>query len=406
LKLPLLNPFTIILLLDLPIQFMRLLIGPMLLIDEGLFDAGYQLAIAMGTLLIASQLAGLLFFIRLFKAVKTEQSLPLSEVKLSSRDLARTSKFFVVIYGVSMYMLASSDFGIVNWLMNPREGYQLHRQGLGHWYGLAISSLSVAMVLSFLAKPNPKSVLINAPMYIGFAYLFGSKTILLLIFASLMIFLWFLQWKHLRKLFAIGTPLIFSLMIWNLYLALADTFELQSVFSYFDYYKNAADYYRGYLKGEIKLYHGEIVMSSFWSYVPRVFVPDKPFVYGILHINEIFFPGQAELTNTPAFGGAVEQFSDFGIPGVIFAGFFSAQSFATALLSYVLFIKPKIRLAQITLLTALVTIMQYAPAFGTFFPAALYMVLIAIVGLVVLAFRRPRRFGRHQQSTRPAKLHR
>jgi hypothetical protein len=406
LKLPRLNPFTIILMLDLPIQFMRLLVGPMLLIDEGLFDTGYQLAIAMGTLLIASQLAGLLFFLRVFKTIRIEYRLPFSEVKLSSRDLAKTSKFFVFIYGVSMYMLASSDFGVVNWLMNPREGYQLHRQGLGHWYGLAISSLSVAMVLSFLAKPNSKSVLFSAPFFISFAYLFGSKTILLLIFSSLMIFLWFLQWKHLRKLFVLGAPLIFSLMIWNLYLALADTFELESVFSYFDYYKNAADYYRGFLKGEIELYHGEIMLSSFWSYVPRVLAPDKPFIYGILHINELFFPGQAELTNTPAFGGAVEQFSDFGIPGVMFAGFFSPQSFATAFLSYILFIKPKIQLTQISLLTALVTIMQYAPAFGTFFPAALYMVLVIIVGLVILAFRRSRRVRRHQRSAQTASLQR
>src|SRR5450830_1500114 len=82
-------------------------------------------------------------------------------------------------------------------------------------------------------------------------------------------------------------------LLFNLYLALADQFDLQAIFEYFDYYKNAADYYRGYLSGEINLFHGDVLLTSLWSYVPRGIFPDKPIVYGILHVNEIFFPGQA-----------------------------------------------------------------------------------------------------------------
>lgn len=387
LKLPLLNPFTIAWMLDIPIQIMRLFGGPLILIEDGLFDPGYQFALAMGTLLLVSQLAGLFFFLFAFGVIRIERSIPLRKIILSSRDLMRASRFFILIYCFSMYMLASADFGVVNWLINPREGYQLHRQGLGHWYGLAISGLAVAMTLAFLAQPNQKSLLIRAPMFICMAYLFGSKTILLSIFASLLIFLWFIQWRYLIKLFIIGTPIIFSLMIWNLYLAISDTFNLLAIFEYFDYYKNAAEYYRGILSGDINLYYGQITLTSFWSYVPRALVPDKPFVYGILYINEIFYPGQAELTNTPGFGGAVEQFADFGVLGVILAGFFSAQSLVTAFLSYMLFKRPGMRARQMSLVTALIVIMQYAPAFGTFFPAALYMTLVVFVGIVILVLR-------------------
>jgi hypothetical protein len=390
LKLPLLNPFTITLMLDIPIQVMRLFVGPFILIEDGLFDPGYQFALAMGTLLLVSQVSGLLFFLHGFRVLRIERNLPLNRVTLSTRDLARAAKLFFFVYAFAMYMLASSDFGVINWLVNPREGYQLHRQGLGHWYGLAITGLSVAIALSFLAKPNPSSLLVQAPIFLGLAYIFGSKTILLSVFASLLIFLWFLRWRHLTKLFVLGAPLIFLLMIWNLYLALADAFDAQSIFEYFDYYKNAADYYSGVLNGDIALFRGEIALSSFWSYVPRALVPNKPFVYGILHVNELFFPGQAELTNTPAFGGAVEQFADFGVPGVVVSGFFGTQSFVGAFLSYVLFRRPGIRVNHVSLLMALVLIMQYAPAFGTFFPAALYAFLVVVVGLLIFVMRQSR----------------
>ncbi len=394
LKLPALNPFTIALLLDLPIQIMKLFVGPMVLIDDGLFNAAYQYALLMGSVLSIAQLASLIFFFRGFAALRVERHIPLSNVRLSPCDLARASRAFLLVYWFAMYQLASSDFGVLNWLANPREGYQLHRVGLGHWYALAISALSIAMTLSFLANPATKSLLWRAPLFIGLAYLFGSKTILLSIFGALLTFLWFLQWKHLTRLLLTGAPVIFSLMLWNLYLALADVFDLRAVLEYFDYYKNAADYYRALFAGDIQLFHGEVALTSLWAYVPRTLFPEKPFVYGVVNINEFFFPGQAELTNTPAFGGAVEQYADFGVPGVVLAGFFSAQSFVTALLAHLIFKRPGLRFHQMTLAMALAVIMQFAPAFGTFFPGALYLLLVAAVALLIAVLRRRRRVRR------------
>jgi hypothetical protein len=190
----------------------------------------------------------------------------------------------------------------------------------------------------------------------------------------------------------IGAPLLFALLLINLFLALGDAFELQSILEYFDYYKNAADYYNAHFKGELPLFWGDVTLSSLWSYVPRALAPDKPAVYGILLVNEHFFPGAAELTNTPAFGGAVEQYADFGVLGVLVFGFFSAQAVLTALISYLLFIRPGMKMQHVSVGTLALLLVQYAPAFGSFLPSALYLLLLGFV-LVALRVMRTRRRG-------------
>jgi hypothetical protein len=209
---------------------------------------------------------------------------------------------------------------------------------------------------------------------------------MLTMFGATLIFLWFLHWRHLNKLLMLGTPLVFGLLLFNLYLALLDAFDLQAIFEYFDYYKNAADYYRGYFEGQFDLFWGEVAWSSIWGYVPRAIWPEKPSVYGILLVNEIFYPGQAEMTNTPAFGGAVEQFADFGVVGVVFYGLFSSQSMLTALFSYLLFRRPGFEPHRVNVATVMLMLVQFAPAFGSFFPGGLYLILSAsVLGLVILA---------------------
>jgi hypothetical protein len=391
LQLPKLNPFTIVLAIGLPVQLMKLFVGPLILVEGGLFDPAYQYALLMGSLLVMAQTGGLVFFYRGFQQVRIDRWLPLQRVLLSPNDLRRGATFFAVVCVMALYLLASAQFGVLNWLSNPRTGYQLYREGQGHWYALAISALAMSMLLSFLAHPNARSVLWRAPLFFCLGYFFGSKSMLLTIFTSLLTFLWFLHWRHLTRLLLLGAPVIFALLVWNLYLAITETFDLQAVVEYFDYYKNAADYYREVLAGNIGLYHGEITWSSLWSYVPRSVWPEKPFVYGILIVNEIFFPGQAELTNTPAFGGAVEQFADFGVPGVLAFGFFSMQSLVTALMSYLIFKRPGVRLNKVNLATVVLMIVQFAPGFGTFFPGALYLALLGIVVIILHLLRRSRR---------------
>lgn len=394
LRLPALNPFTIVFAVNLPVQLMKLYVGPMELVSGGLYDEGYQYAVLMGNVFALMQTVSLVFFYKLFFAVRVEKILPFRRIQLDARDLRRGETFFLMVFLVTLYMLASAEFGVGNWMANPRMGYQLYRTGEGQWYAIATSALSVAMTLASLSNPTPWRLLRVCVKYLMFGYLLGSKGQLLNIFVASLVFLWFIRWRHIKKAMVIGGLLIFSLMIWNFYLALSGTLELLDIVNYFDYYKNAADYYREYLAGQLDLFYGQVAASSLWAYVPRFLVPDKPVVYGILLVNEIFYPGQAELTNTPAFGGAVEQFADFGVLGVLGYGFFSAKSISMALLSYLIYIRPGVDFRKMTLLAILLMIIQFSPGFGDFFPGFLYGVLIILVALGIRMMSRRKRLRR------------
>lgn len=389
LQLPWVNPFSIVLMIGLPIELMKLYVGPLFLIDDGLLDIGYQYALLMSNVLTLTQVLGALFFFRLARSTGAHQYLPFQKVRLRKSDLERGVYVFLVLFFIALYLLAKAEFGVMNWLQNPRIGYQLYRTGQGHWYALATSALSVSFVLSFLARPTAARLLRNLIVYLGMGYFLGSKGVLVEIFTSTIVFLWFIRWRHLGKLMLVGLPLLLVLLVVNIYLALGNTFELQYLVAYFDYFKNAADYYRGYLNNEIDLYHGEITLSSLWAYVPRALWPDKPVVYGILNINELFYPGLAEMTNTPAFGGAVEQFADFGPPGVVVFGFLGSQAILTGMLSYFIFRRPGFRFDQITLATVLLFLVQYAPSFGSYLPGGLYLLLLLATLLLLRVLRQP-----------------
>jgi hypothetical protein len=382
LRLGWINPLTIVMAIDLPVQLMKILVGPWMLLDQGLFDSAFQYAILMNNILSAFQLAGLVFFFLLFQIIELERALPFKQLVLTQFDYRFGAVAFLLVYLGSLFLLATSEFGLINWLTNPRTGYQLYRVGNGHWYALAITGLSMAMLLSFLARPTVINVLLHTPVFLLLGYFLGSKYILLLIFSAALIQLWLLRWKHLVKVFLFGAPLVFILLVWNLFLALEDKFELASIIEYFDYFVRGADFYREVLTGKLELFFGEVFLTSFWSYVPRAIWPDKPFAYGIVLVNEIFFPGQAEETNTPAFSGAVEQYADFGILGVIFFGFFSSQFISTAAVTYLLYVKLGLqKMRHVSLGMVALMIVHLAPGFGLFFPGALYaLLLVACVG--------------------------
>lgn len=383
LKLSFLNAVTIPMIVWLPVEIMKLFVGPILLIDGGLWDPGYQYAVLMNNVLVVSQTAGLITFFTLARQLRIERYVPFRDMRLSPTVLRRASYVFLGIFAVSFYLLASAQFGVLNWLANPRMGYQMFRVGQGHWYSLAMSALAVAALLSYFAKPVARVVLMKSVVFIGLTYVFGSKGVMLAHFTAALVVLWFIGWPHVAKLFFFGAPIVFAGLVWNLYLALGDSFEMLSLINYFDYYINGAAYYSAILAGDINLFHGQVWLSSFWEYVPRGFVPDKPFVYGVLHVNEIFFPGAAEATNTPAFGGAVTQYADFGVLGVIVFGFFSSQSLLNAVLYYLIFRSPGLVPQRITLAAFVALLAMSGPNFGAFFPGALYWILLFAVGAAI-----------------------
>lgn len=404
LHLPWLNPFTIAMAISLPVQLMKVFAGPLLLIEGGLFDPSYQFALLMGNLLVVAQTLGMVFFFKFFKLTRIERRVPFKSGVLSRSQLRTTARLLLLVFVLSFYLLASAELGLVKWVLNPREGYQFYRTGQGHWYAIATSALSASYLLYFLGNPRAGPILIRSGLFLALGYLLGSKFILLSFFAAALTFLWFIEWPHLKSLLLFGAPLVFGLAIWNLYLAVGEGFEFMTVVEYFDYYKNAADYYQAYLSGQIDLYYGQLTLSSFWAYVPRALWPDKPVVYGIIQISEIFYPGAAELTSTPAFGGGVEQFADFGVPGLLFFGFFGSQAVLPALLAYLVFMRPGVRLDSVTLSTVAIMLIQFAPGFGLYFPGLLYVALLAVTLLFAYRPRRSvSRSTRRSMSRSPAR---
>lgn len=381
------NPFAIALLMVVPFEAMKLVGGPLFLVEGGLLNSGYQFAILMTNVQLLCQWVGAALFLELFRTLRLTRRWRDHGQPLDTRAMPAASAVCLLLSLAAWVLLASSDFGIAAWLANPREGYQLHRTGSGHWFALSITFLAASMLLSFLSRPTPAAILLKAPLFVVLAYFTGSKGVMLSLFTTAMVFLAFLAWKPLPRFLGIGIPLILALLVYNLFLARGDVLTLQSVFEYFDYYKNAAMYYSDYLRGQTRYFWGEIAWTSYASYMPRALWPDKPVVYGILLVNEIYYPGQAELTNTPAFGGAVEYFADFGVPAVALSGLFSSISILTAFAGHMLFGRSSASVRRPTVPFVAALTLQFVPAFGMFFPGALYGVLLALLLLVVAAHR-------------------
>ena len=113
--------------------------------------------------------------------------------------------------------------------------------------------------------------------------------------------------------------------------------NLEEIVKYFDYYVNSANYYKAYFQGELPLFQGKIIFTQFWSFIPRSLFPEKPFVYGVLHINEFLFPGAAEETHTPGLGGPVAYFGDYGVWGVVLLTLFDPFIFLNYYFLFILY---------------------------------------------------------------------
>ena len=309
------NPFLIIFLLQLPVEISRIIIGPSILLDKGIFDLYLNIAVLMTSLTLLCD-----FFI-LYISWKIS-----SRVKLISETFdfnIRPDKmllaaiFFYILFFIFLLLLSSHSFGFINWILNPRTGYQLHRTGAGQYWVFAISTLSVSFTLFCIYTKSLKRLFLLFLFIIFSSYMLGSKAIILDFFIFFLIILWLRKFKYFKLMTLIGIPVVMLVMLLNFFGGSLNSFDSLDLFTYFDYYKNSAQFFEDYYNGKIELFHGKIFISDFWNLLPRSLFPDKPYSYGITLVNEIYWPGAAEETNTPAFGGPVSYFADFGIFGVI-----------------------------------------------------------------------------------------
>jgi hypothetical protein len=160
-----------------------------------------------------------------------------------------------------------------------------------------------------------------------------------------------------------------------------------SIGKYFDYYTNASLYYNDFLSGQHKLYGGEVLLSSFWTMVPRLLVDTKPTIYGMLHIVEYYYPGGPASGNTPAFGALVFEHADFGVMGVILFSFFSItpifNAFSLSFISNYFRTKREVTSAKSVTFLAICL----SPYFGVYLAGPIFLIFAALIFLSLIFWR-------------------
>jgi len=218
-----------------------------------------------------------------------------------------------------------SGFGLLAWLQDPRTGYQFYRRGTGHLYVVSIATLSFAYlyILFFWVNNNRKLIAVTTA-FVFLLYFYASKmTILLTIFEAIVFYNFFLRKIKTRQAIVMFCMLLLSFtMLFSLYGTKENTIPISTrILNYADYYANGRRFFADF-KDEFQHVYGKEYFDSLWGYVPRAFYPKKPYSYGVIrYVTEHYYPGAGASGHTPAFGGPVEEYLNFGLIGIISVGF-------------------------------------------------------------------------------------
>jgi hypothetical protein len=350
---------------SLGLDFFKVIIGPIVLIKNGLFDKHYQYALWITNIDLFVGFILTIFLINYF--FRNSYINKIAEKIHCNKNIRRQriiflGIFFLILSLFFFYKLANTSFTVLQWIKEPRNGYQYHRTGAGHFYALFLLSLSASFTLILLYTKKTLNAVFLFVFYLFLIRLFGSKGQYLSFFLAFLSILWFRKYKSLNTILIIASPFVILFMI-----IMLNPSEIMDILRYFDYYSNSAMYFEAYSKNQIDLFHGEIFLTSFWNLLPRSYFPNKPYAYGFLLVNEYFFPGAAERTHTPAFGGPMRAFADFGILGVILYAIFNANTILTTFCYYLLFVRYNIIQVKCNVLLLLIFLYTIAPSFLDYF---------------------------------------
>lgn len=313
---------------------------------------------------------------------------------ITNKDLQKLSILFYLFFVISFMLLANNSFGIYNWILDPRKGYQFHRSGAGFYFAASLSFLSLSFTLSVLRFSNPKNDIYKlakiALFYIANVYLLGSKGFILSFALFFVVYLWFLGYEKIKRVLFYSSLLSMVLVGVNILASVRDFSAFKFFVSYFDAYVNSAYIYSSLENRTLDFFYGDILASSFWEFVPRVLNQDKPYVYGNLLVNEFMFPGAAELGHTPSFGGPIFYFADYGIVGVIL----SSIPIGKLLFFYTCYALLKykdVSYYSSNLLTVFVFSTAFSPNFLHYIPGALsiiFLIVCFMFSYVITSIRR------------------
>ena len=382
-RLPLINPITVVFFVSLPVILFKTFIGPLYILEGGLLNPYFNFAILMANLALVTELLMIGLLLRTFSHHDFFYHVVFKYAprwKIKRRKMLYVSLLFLLLAFFFFYLLTSHSFGFLNWIKAPRTGYQLHRTGTGQYFALALLFLSTSYAILLLYLKTFRKIMFFTLLYLFFVWFLGSKGFMLNFCIYTFIVLWFKGYKRIKKLLYFGIPIIFIPLLLNF-----GSFDFEDIASYFDYYVNSSMYYEEYFKGNIDLVYGKIALSQFWGMIPRALYSDKPYVYGFLLVNEHFFPGAAEATNTPAFGGPIAAFADFGVLGVLGASIFNLGLWFQIYCYYVVLKERSYEKIVSNPLILYAFLILFAPSFLVFFVFPLsffiFLLLITIISL-------------------------
>ena len=367
-----------------PVDLFRLFVGQLfnndghLMDPANLMDPAYQFAILMTNLQQSIGLAMMVFAARL----RVTRTLPHKLPRMGSYsrvDFRLLSRIFFLLYIAAFLVLAMRTGGVGAWLADIRGSYIENRDGNGVFYAAAVSFLSISYFCYGLIGGREIIFALGSLVYFFAIYILGSKGFILQFMIFFLIIIQRQGQVNVKRALLFGMPFVFSLLLIN-FASQSGDLDFTSVVEYFNYYPNAALYFKDYFNGSIPLFQGKVFFTSFWEYVPRSLFPEKPYVYGILNIVEIYYPGGAESGNTPAFQGGVPQFADFGLPGVLLFALLDWSLLIRFVgLRYALKERAFLNKGPMSGRTFLISLLLFAPAFGTFLPLGLVLMLLLLI---------------------------
>ena len=384
-NLGLLNPISIPFIIYFPVILLEVFAGPMLILESGIFNSYFQNALFVTNLSLFMRFGVTVYTLNFSRRNKFVNQLDVKLIRVYRLRKSRMiilSIFFFIMF-LLFFTLLTRDFGFLNWLKDPRIGYQFFRVGNGHWYALSLLCLSTSYAFMSLYTKKLPSLILVLFFYSFIVFFLGSKGFILSYAIFFLNLLWFRRSKKLRLLLFTIPIVAFSLMLINF-----NPSSLLSIFNYFDHYVNSAMYFEAYNNSKIDLFYGKIWLTDFYKYVPRSIYPDKPFVYGVIHVNEFFFPGAAENTHTPVFGGPIALFADFGYIGVLLGSLFNISVVMEAVLMYSLYKNTDFKMIRSNSSRAFLFLWLLAPAFLVFFGTLYSLIILMLLLTLVIFFNR------------------
>lgn len=268
------------------------------------------------------------FFIKKRKSVKVLNSL-IRKFNIENIPKTALNLHILIMSLVAMflfvYLAKKSGFGLASWLSNPRVGYQDYRRGLGHLYVFSIAILNIVyLYILFFRVSNGRKLIFTTMIFAFIFYFYGCKgAIVFTIFEAIVFYNFFIRKIKLRQAVVMFVALVLIFTIsFSLYRPEGAATPLSTeILSYAGYFNEGRKFFADFDE-EFEYAYGREYLSGLWSYVPRAIYPNKPYSYGIVkYVVEHYYPGAGESGHTPAFGGPVEEYLNFGILGVIAIGF-------------------------------------------------------------------------------------